>query len=79
MKLGTNIHSTNHKKAYRKPVLEVVEIDRAISLQGYSGVIPEPEVSSFDQNQITNTDNNKIFPESKNPFGGGTPNYDYDR
>jgi len=80
MKIGNNIHTTNNKKPYRKPVLEVVDVDRVISLQGPSTIIPDPPgAPSFDQNEITNTDNNKIFPESKDPFGGGTPNYDYDR
>jgi len=83
MRIGNNIHTTNNKKPYRKPVLEVVDVDRDIVLMNVSGDTPPdfpapPSISTQTENQTTSKDN-EIFKESQNPFGGGTPNYDYDR
>jgi len=82
MRIGNNIHTTNNKKPYRKPVLESVDVDRDIVLMGGSEPtdFPNPTSSS---NSISGseetTEKDKVFPESNDPFGGGTPNYDYDR
>ena len=79
MRIGNNIHTTNNKKPYRKPVLESVEVDRDIILL----VISEPQWPTGSNNSISGseetTEKDKVFPESNDPFGGGTPNYDYDR
>ncbi|WP_016778262.1 hypothetical protein [Anaerophaga thermohalophila] len=81
MRIGNNIHTTNNKKPYRKPVLESVDVDRDIVLMGGSEPTDfpgAPSISTQTENQTTSKDN-EIFKESQNPFGGGTPNYDYDR
>jgi hypothetical protein len=81
MRIGNQIHTANNKKVYRKPVLESVDVDRDIVLMNSSDN-PDfpgaPSISTQTENQKTSKDN-EIFKESQDPFGGGTPNYDYDR
>ncbi len=82
MKVGKNLHSDNKKKAYRKPVLEVVEVDRVILLQTGNSELTEPGgggtdgpagASAFPSENKTNT---QPPSKSSNPFGGGTPEYE---
>ncbi|PWD99769.1 hypothetical protein [Marinilabilia rubra] len=82
MQLGKNRYTNSNKKAYRKPVLEVVEVDREIVLMAPSTVPPDPGVggtggpagvSSFPSKNTTNT---QPPSKSSNPFGGGTPDYE---
>jgi|GEM_PF-4423038 hypothetical protein len=80
MKIGNNIHTTNNKKAYQKPVLEVVEIDRVIRLSTTSPEEPPwPSSSLSIDDQTTLKEKNTVFPESDDPFGGNTPDYNYQR
>jgi hypothetical protein len=82
MRIGNQIHTANNKKVYRKPVLESVDVDRVIVLQNPT-ILPEDPFPTSSNNSISGfeetTEKDKIFPESNDPFGGGTPNYDYDR
>jgi hypothetical protein len=80
MKIGNNIHTTSNKKAYRKPVLEVVEMDRILLLApGYSDpviggggdTIGGTTVQSFPGTTFPTQPDYK----KENPFGGGTPTY----
>ncbi|PRZ00653.1 hypothetical protein BY457_105169 [Marinilabilia salmonicolor] len=83
MKIGNNIHTTSNKKAYRKPVLEVVEIDRVVLLQDPSPGDPGPPGGPGGENYETTNASN--FPSTElptqpdypkeNPFGGGSPTY----
>jgi hypothetical protein len=80
MKIGKNLHIGNRKKTYRKPVLEVLFVDREISLLMNTGTGPPPGptgVQSVDLNESTNTiyDETQQYPKD-NPFGGGTPTYE---
>jgi hypothetical protein len=85
MRIGNQIHTANNKKVYRKPVLVVVDVDRTILLQtptGDPGDGTGPRTGDINyQNIETLPDKPQYDTTSKNssPFGGGTPNYDYDR
>ncbi|RCW30834.1 hypothetical protein [Marinilabilia salmonicolor] len=80
MKIGNNIHTTSNKKAYRKPVLEVVEMDREIVIMNVSDTSEPWETSSLQtEGQTTLKEKNTVFPESDDPFGGNTPDYNYQR
>jgi len=78
MKIGKNIHTENKKKVYRKPVVEVVEVDNVILLQaGNSTLSGDPDghgVKSFSETE--NTTNPHPPSKSSNPFGGGTPDFE---
>lgn len=80
MKIGNNIHTASNKKAYRKPVLEVVEIDRVVLLQdpslgdpdlGGGGTIGGSEAQSLQESAFPTQPDYK----KESPFGGGTPTY----
>jgi hypothetical protein len=78
MKIGKNLHIENRKKAYRKPVLEVLEVDREISLLMNTGTGP-PTLPVAEQD--LNISDEPIYDETQqypkdNPFGGGTPTYE---
>lgn len=81
MKIGNNIHTRSNKKAYRKPVLEVVEIDREVSLTlvtnppddgggGDNGTLPVGTNSSQPDYGDEYT-----YPKKDSPFGGGTVDF----
>jgi len=78
MKIGNNIHTTSNKKAYRKPVLEVVEMDREMKLIMMS---PLPDHGGdgpvLPSSQGTTQPNyeNYTYPKQDNPFGGGTVDF----
>lgn len=78
MKIGKNLHIEIRKKAYRKPVLEVVDIDRDIILM-LPSTGPPFVAGSTSQEDLTTTDQpnydeTQQYPKD-NPFGGGTPTY----
>lgn len=73
MQIGKNRYTNSNKKAYRKPVLEVVEIDREIVLMQISDF---PQNSSRFEPTTDTKKNNKIFNNSEDPFGGSTPDYE---
>ena len=82
MKIGNNIH-TNNKKAYRKPVLEVVEIDRVVLLQdpspgdpgGPGGPGGDYETTNASKFPSTELPTQPDYPK-ENPFGGGSPTFE---
>lgn len=79
MRKGIDIKTIRNKKTYQAPVLEEVTLDRDIILM-YASMI-EPWASSLYSTSGTekvqsNSETNSIFPESENPFGGGTPEYE---
>ena len=83
MKIGKNINTENKKKVYRKPVVEVVEVDNVILLQAGNSTVPGepgtggidgPKVQSFPETE--NTTNPQPPSKSSNPFGGGTPDFE---
>jgi len=81
MKIGKNLHIEYRKKAYRKPVMEVVELDSIIRLNPISDEMGPPFVAgSTSQEDLTTTDQpnydeTQQYPKD-NPFGGGTPTYE---
>ncbi len=80
MRIGNNLHIEIRKKAYRKPVMEVVDIDREISLVMTSNTDPPFVAGSTSQEDLTTTDQpnyneTQQYPKD-NPFGGGTPTYE---
>ncbi len=82
MRIGKNIHTENKKKVYRKPVVDVVEMDREMRLvmmspDGHAGDEDGPRISNFEKN--TNSKPNykeQHFNKSNNPFGGGRPDFE---
>jgi len=77
MRLGKNINTENKKKVYRKPVVEVVEVDNIIVL----GSTSEPDSPIETSSNHTSPDKptykeEQRYPRDNNPFGGGTPNFE---
>ncbi len=69
----------NIKKTYRKPAIEEVELDVAITLTGITpgeGEFDPLEVSEYQENQSTKPDYGSLnFKQAESPFGGKTPSY----
>lgn len=80
MKIGNNNHTTKNKKAYRKPVLEVVEVDRTILLQTPTGDPGDEDgprvINSQDIESLPDKPQYDTNSKSSTPFGGGTPEYE---
>ena len=78
MNIGKNIHSENRKKVYRKPAMEVVEVDRDIVLMLESKGNPENPNSSQTQTyeKPSKTLNSRPPSTSSTPFGGSTPDFE---
>jgi hypothetical protein len=82
MQIRNTIHINSNKKTYRKPVLEVVDIDREIILMNQSmGPPPGPgSVKSFSEtgtsSSLPSYDKSQQYPKDNSPFGGGTPSYE---
>ena len=79
MKIGKNLHIEIRKKAYRKPVMEVVDIDREIIFMNPT-LGPPFVAGSTSQDDAINQDK-PVYDETQqypkdNPFGGGTPTYE---
>lgn len=79
MKIGKNLHIEIRKKAYRKPVMEVVDIDRDVIIMNPT-IGPPFVAGSTSQEDLTTTDQpnydeTQQYPKD-NPFGGGTPTYE---
>ena len=78
MRIGKNLHINKRKKAYRKPELEVVFVDREISLVMNTNTDP-PVIGAAELD--SNISDQPIYDETQqypkdNPFGGGTPTYE---
>lgn len=81
MRIGKNLHIKKRKKAYRKPELEVVELDCIIRLIDSTGPPDPPPGPTGVQVGSLNESTNPIYDETQqypkdNPFGGGTPTYE---
>ena len=82
MRKGIDIKTIRNKKTYQAPVLEEVTLDRDIILMQTSKPFEPPFGSSSlystsgSETVQSNKETNSIFPESENPFGGGTPEYE---
>lgn len=83
MRKGIDIKTIRNKKTYQAPVLEEVTLDRDIILMQTSSPNEPPSFgasslysTSGTEKVQSNKETNSIFPESENPFGGGTPEYE---
>ena len=80
MKIGKNIHTENKKKVYRKPVINIIDVDKEVSLQMVSDPYEPPPGPNGVKNLSDENNNQPVYdkqqnPQNNNPFGGSTPEY----